>query len=250
MNVLEVDILNGFFRQSIEIQCAFGIAANHVLDVDITEFRRGLVYGFHVGMIGLVARLHRLDDGLASIVEVEGDGICLNVKHGNVADEDIAHNTSSSTATLEAQSDIRTQELTMLHEDVSDTSAHLAAYDKTAMSLEYRTSINHHILAWSSAPASVGILAALDADAVIAGIKSAVDYQCVLAGFQVQPITILGIGWITRQNVVDDDILAKQRMDVPCGRVLEDDILEQHVLAVDHRFSALEAHSSVLWSLL
>ena len=99
------------------------------------------------------------------------------------------------------------------------------------MTLEHGAPVDDDVLAGTAALASVGILSALDADAVVAGIEDRVDDEGVAARLQVECVAILRVGRVACQHIVDDDVLAHQRMDVPCRRVLEDDVLEQHVLA-------------------
>ena len=103
------------------------------------------------------------------------------------------------------------------------------------MTGEDGTAVNHHILAGTTTQTSVLILAALDADAIVAGIELRIDDECVLTRLQIQRIAILGIEGIASQHVVEDDVLAHQRMEVPGRRVLEDDTLQEHILAVDQR---------------
>ena len=101
------------------------------------------------------------------------------------------------------------------------------------MTSKDRTSVDHHILTGSATASAVGILTTLDTDAIIAGIETGVDDESVLARLQVEGIPILSIRRITREYIIYNNILTHQRMDVPGGRVLEDDTLQQDVLATD-----------------
>ena len=97
------------------------------------------------------------------------------------------------------------------------------------------TTIDHHILARTTATTSILILTALDTDAIVARIELRIDNEGVLTRLQVERITVLGIGWVACKDIIQDNILAHQRMNVPSGGVLEDDTLQEHILAVNQR---------------
>ena len=93
----------------------------------------------------------------------------------------------------------------------------------------------HYILTGNAATTTVGILTALDADTIVTGVEATVDNQGILARLQVKGITVLCIAGVAHQHLVNDDVLAHQRMEVPCGRVLEDDTFQHHVLTLYQR---------------
>ena len=99
-----------------------------------------------------------------------------------------------------------------------------------------RATVNHHIFTRNTATASVGILATLDTDTIITGIEARIDNQCILTRLQVERIAILCIAGIAHQHLVDNHILAHQRMEVPSGRVLEDESLEHDILTLHKRY--------------
>ena len=103
------------------------------------------------------------------------------------------------------------------------------------MTGEDGTAVDDDILAGLATQTAVLVLTALDADAVVASIELRIDDEGILARLQIERITILGVGGIAGEDIVDDDILAHQRMDVPRRRILEDDTLQQHVLTADQR---------------
>ena len=101
------------------------------------------------------------------------------------------------------------------------------------MTGEDRTSVDNDILTGPATTTTVGILTTLDADAIITRIETGVDDKGVLARLEVEGIAILGIRGIAREYIIYNNILTHQRMDVPSRGVLEDDALQQHVLAAD-----------------
>ena len=98
------------------------------------------------------------------------------------------------------------------------------------MPLEYGTAVYDDILARNAALSSVSILTTLDADTIIAYIESRIDDKCILAALQVKTITILSVRRVANQYIFYKNVLAHQRMNVPCRRVLEDDTIEPNVL--------------------
>ena len=78
------------------------------------------------------------------------------------------------------QTYIGTKELTILHLEILHASTHLRTYHETAMASEHRTAIDHYILAGNTTTTAIGILTALDTDAIVASIEARVDNQGVL----------------------------------------------------------------------
>jgi len=75
------------------------------------------------------------------------------------------------------------------------------------MSGKHGAAADHHILAGLAALAPVGILAALDADAIVAGVKLRVDDEGVLARLQVEGVAILRKGRVAREYLIYYNIL-------------------------------------------
>ena len=100
------------------------------------------------------------------------------------------------------------------------------------MTGKYRTAIDNHVLRGTSALTAVSILSALHADTVVTGIKLGIHDEYILARLHVDGVSVLCITRILGQDIVHNQVFAHQRMNVPCRRVLEYQILEQHVLAV------------------
>ena len=113
------------------------------------------------------------------------------------------------------------------------------------MAGKHRASVDNHVLGGTSAPAAIGILSTLHANTVVTGIKLGIHDKHVLARLHIDGITILGKRRITRQDIVDNQVLAHQRMDVPCRRILENHVLQIHILAIlktDHHRTKERLH--------
>ena len=206
-DILQFDALDRHLGQTVKLHSTSGTIANDVLNVDIAE-DRCLLRNRHLRrVVGIVTIGQHLGYRLAAIIHIERNGIGLDVCHGDVADEDVLYDTPTTTCRLKAQTDIRTQELTVLYQNVSDTATHLGTDNEATMSGEDRTAVDYHIFAGTTTTAAVGIFTALNADAVITGIELRIDDEGVLARFQIKGIAILCVGWIAREDIIDNDIL-------------------------------------------
>ena len=65
-----------------------------------------------------------------------------------------------------------------------------------------RTTVDNHILTGLTTPAAIGILAALDADAIITRIETGIDDEGILTRLKVESITILGKGRVAREYII------------------------------------------------
>ena len=131
-DVLQADVLNGHLRQTVKLHGAPGSIANYVLNVDIAEDWRFLGDGLLRGIVGVVAVGQHLCNRLTAIVHIEGDGICLDICHRDVVDEDVLYDTTAATRRLKAQADVGAEELTVLDKNVAHAAAHLGAYHEAA----------------------------------------------------------------------------------------------------------------------
>ena len=138
----------------------------------MTEDGCRLVNRFLGGVIRLVAIGNHLSHRLPAVIHIKGDGIGLDIHHGDMVDEDILHDTATPTGRFEAETDVGTEELAVAHLEVPDTTAHLRTYHKATMSGKDRATVNHNILTGHPAAASVGILTTLDTDTVVACIET------------------------------------------------------------------------------
>ena len=154
-----------------------------MVDVDVAEGWSSFIHLLHIYhlLLLLVAIVQYFHSRLAAIIEVEGNHIGLDIKHRHILDVDILYHAASATGTLEAQTYVGTEELAVGYHHVLHAAAHFATYHEAAMTLEYGTAVNDDILASHAAVSAVGILAALDADAVIAHVEGRVHDERVLA---------------------------------------------------------------------
>ena len=235
-DVAQGDAVDGHLGQTIELHSASGIVTDDVADVDIAENRRLLVDGHHSLVVGDVAIGQHFGNGLSTIIHIEGDGIGLDVGHRDAVDENVLDDAATTACGLETQTDIGAEELTLAYHNIAHATAHFGAYDETAMASEDGTAVDNHVGTGNGTTAAVGVLAALDADAVVTGIEAGVEDEGVGARLEVESVAVLGVGRVAYQQFVDDDVLTHQGMEVPGGGVLEDDALQQDVL------TALEAH--------
>ena len=208
-----------------------GPTAHHMLDVDVAEHGSTLPYRLCSDVVDALTALQLLDDRLSAIEQVESDGIAQDVGHGDIANVDVFHHTAATPATLETQTGIGAQELAVIDPYIAHTAAHLAAHDETAMTIEHRATVHHHILGGTSTAAPLLISSALEADAVVAGIERGVNHQHIAARLHIDGITILRIGRVAHHHLVHYQVLTQQRMQAPVGRVLEGHPLEQHIAA-------------------
>ena len=91
-------------------------------------------------------------------MKVKKKWLCRDVHHHDILDEDILHDTATTTAALETETDISSEETAVCHLYVLDTAGHLTADNKSAMTMEYDTVVHDKILARSCSSATVLIL--------------------------------------------------------------------------------------------
>lgn len=182
LHILDVDIAYRHLWETIEVSSTTGCTADDMVDVDIAEARCCLIYLelLYLLALSLIAIVENFYGRLATIIEIEGDDIGLDIKHRHVVDVDILYYATTTAGTLETETYIGAEELAVAHLDILHTTAHLATNNETAMTLEYGTAVYDDILARNAALSSVSILTALDTDTVIAYIESRVDDECIL----------------------------------------------------------------------
>ena len=195
LHILDVDVAYRHLWETVEVSCTTGCAADDMVDVDIAEARCCLVYLelLYLLALSLIAIVENLNGRLATVVKVEGDDICLNIKHRHVVDVDILYYATTTAGTLETETYIGAEELAVAHLDILYATTHLATNNETTVPLEYGTAVYDDILARNAALSSVSILTTLDADTIIAYIESRIDDKCILAALQVKTITILSV---------------------------------------------------------
>ena len=199
--------------------------------MDVPHFGSGLVHGQDVGFsVGVhVARRH------SGIIEIEDNSVTYNIFHVDMVAPDIFHQTTTAAGTLESQSHVGTDESAVADFDILDTAGHLTSYYETAMAVIYRAVRDDEVAAFARVTASVGILAGLDANGVVANIKRRTSKDYVLAGIDVDAVAIGGIMGIADNYILDCKILAVKGMNIPAGAVLESAVLQENALAFAQR---------------
>ena len=93
--------------------------------------------------------------------------------------------------------------------------------------------IDDDILRGDTAVATGLVLAGLHTDGIIADIEGAMRDDDVLAGFDIHAISVLAVPGVTDIEVIEHEVLAAHRVEVPCGAVLKRDPFQQDILAPD-----------------
>ena len=83
LHILDVDVAYRHLWETVEVSSTTGCAADDMVDVDIAEARCCLVYLelLYLLALSLIAIVENLNGRLATVVKVEGDDICLDIKH-------------------------------------------------------------------------------------------------------------------------------------------------------------------------
>src|SRR5205814_3157642 len=118
----------------------------------------------------------------------------------------------------------------VLGEHVADPAGHLAADRDRAPSTQELVVLDHDVLARYADPPAVRVPPRLDDDAVVTGVELATADVHVLAGFQVAAVDHAAPG--EDRDVADRDVLRQDRVQVPHGRVLQVNVLDEHVRAL------------------
>ena len=83
LHILDVDIAYRHLRETVEVSGTMGCAADDMVDVDIAEARSCLIYLelLYLLTLSLVAIVENFYGRLATVIEIEGDDIGLDIKH-------------------------------------------------------------------------------------------------------------------------------------------------------------------------
>jgi len=84
------------------------------------------------------------------------------------------------------------------------------------MRMIYHAVLYDHVFCWQSFFSSFCIPAAFDTDAIIAGIKMTIFYQCIFATLQVKCIGIGAKPWIFYSEISYRDVFTRIDMCCPC----------------------------------
>ena len=233
-DVLHADIVNRHLRQTVEEHGSTGSVADYVADVNVAEGRGLLCDGGYIGLHALCNLLFSLfTSSLAAVEEVEQEWLVRNINHVNAVDVDVFYHDTTTTGTLEAKTYIGTEEGAVGYVNILHTTRHLTTYYKTSMAMEYDVVSHNHVLAGLTTTATVSILARFDTDGIVTRIKDAAGNQSITARLQVECIAVLRIPGIEDLDIIKRDVVARQGMQTPTGRILERNTLKQHLLALD-----------------
>lgn len=166
------------------------------------------------------------------IVKIEDDGFGKDVEHADVVDEYVFDNSAPASAGLETKSRVCPEEGAACDADVPDTTGHFAADDESAMGVKDGAAMDDDPLRRYALVLARKVLAALDADGVIADIEGAVVDDDVGASVDVNGVTVLAIPWVTNVDVADTEVATQGGVETPVGGILEGDTVKDYVRAV------------------
>ena len=121
----------------------------------------------------------------ATIKQIEEQRFVRYINHVDIVNVDSLYNTAASSGALEAQAYVCAEESTVCYIDVFYAAGHFTAYNEAAMAVQYCVILYDNILARFTAFTSVLVFAGFDTDGIVTGIEYIIDYQRILAGFQI-----------------------------------------------------------------
>ena len=219
-------------REAIKIYGTGGTLTDDIGYEEIAEAGR-LVGGGRDGVGRRGVGVGLSGDGLIGIIEVESKGIARDVDHVDILDEDILDDTTASASTLEAQPGVGAIEEAVADQDVASPAAHLAADDETSMTMQDDTAFDENILTRHVPATPLLVLAALDADGVIADIESRLSNYDTLATLEVEAVAILCEPRIAHLTVAYGDVGALEGVEIPGRGVGESGVLQENSCARD-----------------
>ena len=160
--------------------------------------------------------LFRFFAGTFSTVEqVEQQRFVRNINHVDIINVDVFYHTATSASALEAQTYVCAHKCAVFYIDVLHTTRHFTTYYESTVSVQYRIIFNDNVLARFTATAAVFIFTGFDTDSIISRIEYTINNERVLARFQVDGVTILGIPRIDDHDIIYCEIFARQGVQTP-----------------------------------
>ena len=211
---------------SLDVAYLYGFLctpAYHILDAYVAELRSKTHISF--GLRDIFAYSSVL------VGAVEYDGLVCNVGHHNVADADVAAESTATKTALEPQARIGAREGVIADHNVTHSARKLGAYDETSVGVENGVVTDEDVVAraiFHTALARTG----LEADAVVAHVDHIVHYQYIATTAEVYAVAILCIPRTAYREAVNDDISATRWDEVELGCILECHTREEDALTV------------------
>ena len=170
--VREIHPADRHLRQAVYVDRAGRPVAYDPADVDVPELGRGLI---HLQDIPRTSgrdafRLH-LADRLPAVIEVEDNRVINDVLHPDVFNPYVFYDSSASSGTLEAQSNVGAVEDAVAYLDVLHSSAHLASYHESAVSAINGAIAYEKVPALNRVPPAVLVLTGLYAYGIVSHIE-------------------------------------------------------------------------------
>ena len=193
----------------------------------------------HRGDVAALCLLVRL------IREVDAHHSLTALADGNIADIDILGDTSTAGIGLDTEHavEIRRVHLTVLSKDILHSTGDFGTYDDAAVAVLHLTVADDDVLAWYIPLQAVLVAAALDGYTIVASVESTVLDDNVVTALRVAAVAVRAL--IPYFYVLDEDILAKERVDNPERRVEQCDIFDGNILTLIE-IDELRAHALVL----
>ncbi len=237
LGVLDGDIGQRDVLQPLLRQADQSDGLRHAVDLDIADIdvaEQG----------GRTARIR------AGVERVDVDGLAIDVLHADVANEDVLDHVAATSFGLEADPPVAALEIGVVHVDVFDSARGLTAeYDAAAAGAHLAgLEIPHHDVPGGSVdPQAFFVEAGLQDHGVIAGLEVVVLDQDVLRRIHHHAVAV-GTAQAVDRHVAHDGPPAVDQVNVPHGRVVQGDALDQNVLRLpeDHEVGSHPLHARAL----
>ena len=206
----------GIFLETDNLNTIFRLLAGDIFHIDIA----------HRGVVAAAADLIML------VVEVDLQYTLLADAHLHILHVDVLNDAATTGVGLDAQYTLQLGGVhhTVVGIDILTATTDLAANHHATVTILHLTVADDNVLRRHITLTSITVTAALDGDAVIAGVEETILDQ--------HAVTKLGIAAVTIRTVVDhlhptnSNICRVQGMDYPEGRTQQGDVLHENTLAL------------------
>ena len=216
LNIAERDILDLHLRKAVEIDRAFEVSTFDILDYDILEGRRLFAYLRSLCVHACSKFFFGLfSSAFTPVEEVKEQTFIRDVDHVDAVDVDILYDASTTAGGFETQADVRTDIEVIAHLNILDTTRHLRAADKTAMTMINNAVIDYYVLRRDAAVTTRFVLTGLHTDSIVAYVEGATGNHDILTTLYIDSITVLAVPGVADIDIIEDEVLAAHRMQVP-----------------------------------